>query len=251
MGGLEMNRAGVRPMDNRSRSSAKQSAKRTNESSPAMYRWDQVRVQSLSPQSGRLKFVKKSFGESEKRGAVVRFADSLAFLPNHPSTEVLGYSQPSASRTFVSLARGFFVLAILLGSVFSVFSQTAPEILKVEPPSWWAGSSLNPVRLLIRGKNLQGARVKAVGQGFRVAGVPKSNQSGTYLFVDLAIAPNAKPGPRQLLVSTWEKPSSGSFATAPFEILPPLNRTGRFQGFSPADVMYLIMLDRFSDGDPA
>ena len=237
-------------MDNRSRSSAKQSATRTNERSPAIYRWD-VRSSNLSPRSGRLKFVKKSFGESEKRGAVVRFAGSRAFLPNDPSTEVLGYSQPSASRNLVSLARGFFVLAILLGSVFSVFSQTNPEILKVEPPSWWAGSSLNPVRLLIRGKNLQGARVNAVGQGFRVVGAPKSNQSGTYLFVDLAIAPNAKPGPRQVRVSTWEKPSSGSFETAPFEILPPLTRTGRFQGFSPADVMYLIMLDRFSDGDPA
>jgi glycosidase len=30
-----------------------------------------------------------------------------------------------------------------------------------------------------------------------------------------------------------------------------LNRAGRFQGFSPADVMYLIMLDRFADGDPS
>ena len=34
-------------------------------------------------------------------------------------------------------------------------------------------------------------------------------------------------------------------------MLPPLSRQGRFQGFSPADVLYLIMPDRFSDGDPA
>jgi glycosidase len=205
--------------------------------------------------------------------SVIRFTDSRAFLPNDPSTEVLGYSRPSASRTFVPFARGFFVVVVLLGSVFSVFSQTTPEVLKVEPPSWWAGSSLNPVRLLIRGKNLQGARVQAVGQGFRVVGAPKTNESGTYLFVDVAIAPNAKPGPRLLQIDTREKPSSFTPAEAvrggapgrslgtylvvsrtrltPFEILPPLHRAGRFQGFSPADVMYLIMLDRFSDGDPA
>ena len=30
----------------------------------------------------------------------------------------------------------------------------------------------------------------------------------------------------------------------------PYDRTGRFRGFSPDDVMYLIMIDRFSDGDP-
>jgi hypothetical protein len=37
---------------------------------------------------------------------------------------------------------------------------------------------------------------------------------------------------------------------APFEITAPLNRTGRFQGFDHDDVIYLIMPDRFSDGDP-
>ena len=238
-------------MDSRPLSNARQSAKRRNERSPAIYRWDQVRSSNLSPRSGRLKFVKKSFGESERRGSVVRFADSRAFLPNDPSTEVLGYSHPSASRTFVSLARGFFVLAVLLGCALSVFSQTTPEGLKVEPPSWWAGSSVNPVRLLVRGKNLRNARVNTVGTGWRIVGAPRINERGTYLFVDIAIAPSAKPGPRTLLINTGEKPSSFTLAEAPFEILPPLSRTGRFQGFSPADVMYLIMLDRFSDGDPA
>jgi len=238
-------------MDSGSRSSARQSAKRTNESSPAIYRWDQVRNSDLSPRNGRLNLFSRLHRLILLQASVVRFADSQEFFPNDPSTEVLGYSHPSASRTFVPLARGLLVLVIMLGSVFSVFSQPTAEVLKVEPPSWWAGSSLNPVRLLIRGKNLQGARVQAVGQGLRVVGAAKTNESGTYLFVDIAIAPNAKPGARKLLINTGEKPSSFTLAEAPFEILPPLNRAGRFQGFSPADVMYLIMLDRFSDGDPA
>ena len=33
------------------------------------------------------------------------------------------------------------------------------DVEKVEPPNWWAGHSINPVRVLIRGKNLTGARV--------------------------------------------------------------------------------------------
>jgi glycosidase len=137
----------------------------------------------------------------------------------------------------------------LLGSVSLCFSQTAPEVSKVEPPSWWASSSVNPVRVLIRGRNLKNAEVQAVGPGWRVVGAPRANERGTYLFVDVSIAPRAKPGPRQLLITTREKASSVSFVYAPFEILPPLDRAGRFQGFSPADVMYLIMIDRFSDGD--
>ena len=35
----------------------------------------------------------------------------------------------------------------------------------------------------------------------------------------------------------------------PFDLLVPLARDGRFQGFSPDDVVYLIMPDRFADGD--
>ena len=116
----------------------------------------------------------------------------------------------------------------------------APEIMKIDPPSWWVGSSLNPVRVMIRGRNLAGARVKVSGQ--RV-GVPKISQSGTYIFVNIFVA---SPGQKTITVTT----SKGT-ARATFEVLGPLNRAGRFQGFSSADVMYLIMIDRFADGDPS
>jgi glycosidase len=122
--------------------------------------------------------------------------------------------------------------------------QTGPSVSKVEPQSWWIGSSLNPVRLMIRGSNLKGARVQPVGRGLSVVGLPKVNEGGSYLFVDLAIAPNAQPGKRSLRITTTAGPTDASF-----EILPALNRTGTFQGFAPDDVMYLIMIDRFSDGD--
>jgi glycosidase len=152
---------------------------------------------------------------------------------------------------FARTSRCDVISRLLLPVVFMLgaqlcFAQNRPEVLKVEPPSWWAGSSLNPVRLMIRGKNLKNARVQVVGRGLRIVGAPKTNQRGTYLFLDVALAPNAQPGPRQLRITTTEGIAQGSF-----EILPPLNRVGRFQGFSPADVMYLIMIDRFSDGDPA
>src|ERR1051326_7704270 len=61
----------------------------------------------------------------------------------------------------------------------TIVAAQAPEIMKIDPPSWWVGSSLNPVRVMIRGRNLAGARVQVSGQ--RV-GVPKISQSGTYIF---------------------------------------------------------------------
>src|SRR5437588_928678 len=141
-------------------------------------------------------------------------------------------------------ARLALLISFLLMTV-SVCAAQAPSVEKVEPPSWWAGHSVNPVRVLVRGKNLSGARVEAVGGGIRT-GLVRVNERGTYLFVDVSIEPNARPGVRQLRIR-----SGGGTADAPFEINAPLQRQGRFQGFSPDDVIYLIMPDRFSDGDPS
>jgi glycosidase len=119
-----------------------------------------------------------------------------------------------------------------------------PEVTKVEPPNWWIGHSINPVRVLIRGRNLEGARVTA-GADLEV-GLTRVNAAGTYAFVDVSIARDAHAGAHPLRIAT-----SGGEAVVPFEVLEPLPRAGRFQGFSPDDIIYLIMPDRFANGDPS
>jgi neopullulanase len=156
----------------------------------------------------------------------------------------------AGTRTMILLKSGKLGVfgAIILTSMIVATGQTAPGLIKVEPPSWWLGSSINPVRLMIRGRNL--SSVQTIGPGWRIVGRPIANEARTCLFVDVAILPNAPTGKRKLLVAT-DTAMKATFTEVPFEILPRLNRAGRFQGFSPADVMYLIMIDRFSDGDPA
>lgn len=129
--------------------------------------------------------------------------------------------------------------------MFATGVAQTPEVTKVEPANWWAGHSINPVRVLVRGKNLSGAQVKANGGGLRASNV-KVNERGTYVFIDVTIDKKAKVGPRQLAITT---PSGQT--VAPFEITAPLDRAGRFQGFTSDDVIYLIMPDRFADGDPS
>ncbi len=117
-----------------------------------------------------------------------------------------------------------------------------PTVSKVEPPNWWPGHTLNPVRVLIRGTGLSGANVKAAGLKTSNTRV---NAAGTYLMVDVEIPRRAKPGSYPLVIQT----SSGS-VQADFRLETPLDLAGRFQGFSADDVIYLIMPDRFADGDP-
>ncbi|MDT7809392.1 MAG: neopullulanase [Acidobacteriota bacterium] len=139
------------------------------------------------------------------------------------------------------------LLALIFVCVVATASaaQHLPSVTKVEPPNWWAGHSINPVRVLLHGQNLGGARVEAVGAGIKT-GLVRVNDAGTYVFVDVFIDRDAKPGVRMLRVST----AIGSTDTY-FIVSEPLTRAGRFQGFTPDDVIYFIMPDRFADGEPA
>src|ERR1700690_283395 len=88
-----------------------------------------------------------------------------------------------------------------------------PEVSKVEPPNWWIGHSINPVRLLIRGRHLEGVHAVADAPALQL-GPALVNAAGTYAFVDVSIAPNTTPGPHPLRLIT-----AGGEATAPFEVL--------------------------------
>jgi glycosidase len=148
--------------------------------------------------------------------------------------------------TRVAVASPLVLAAIVLSGALALSSDAAaPTITKVEPPTWWAGHSVNPVRLLIRGSDLAGASVETTRPDVRPGRV-RVNPRGTYAFVDLTISPRARTGVVPLRLVT----QAGS-AAVPFEIVAPLSRQGRFQGFNEDDAIYLLMPDRFANGDPA
>ena len=119
-----------------------------------------------------------------------------------------------------------------------------PIVTKVEPPDWWAGHTINPVRLLIRGVNLAGASL-ASSSGLNVSRV-RTNGPGTYLFADLSIPAQQKPGDYTLALTTSE-----GTARVAFRVNAPLSTESRLPGFTPRDVVYLCMPDRFANGDPS
>jgi glycosidase len=121
----------------------------------------------------------------------------------------------------------------------------SPSVAKVEPPSWWAGHTINPVRVLVRGENLRGARVASNNPALRADNV-RVTDKGAYLFVDVTIKPNTKPGDYKLDIITANGKTS-----APFAVNTPLDAKTNFQGVTNDDVLYLIMPDRFANGDTA
>jgi glycosidase len=119
-----------------------------------------------------------------------------------------------------------------------------PVVTKVEPPDWWVGHTINPVRLLISGRDLSSASLSAPA-GMSVANV-KVSPAGTYVFADLAIPSATPPGEYTLTL----KNADGA-ASVPFRVNPPLSNSNRLSGFTSSDVIYLLMPDRFANGDTA
>jgi neopullulanase len=119
----------------------------------------------------------------------------------------------------------------------------APVITKVEPPNWWI--HLTPeVTLLLSGHNLEATQVVCNLPTLRVSRT-QATADGDYLFVWVEIGTETKAGTAVCRVAT-------PAGTTSFE-LPLAARTptlGKFQGLSQEDVLYLIMPDRFANGDP-
>ena len=117
-------------------------------------------------------------------------------------------------------------------------TTSAPCIDKVDPPSWWV--ALPSPMLLLHGAHLTRARFSIAGKGVFIT-QSEIMANGHYAFLWLATR-SADPQPIRIRVTT----SAGS-AAAPFRLEPRM--PAAHAGFSALDVMYLIMTDRFADGD--
>lgn len=131
---------------------------------------------------------------------------------------------------------------ILLAALPVAAQAAAPTVHKTEPPYWWAHFTPK-LTLLLTGENLKGAHVTTTTGGLTVAD-SEGSSNGHYLFVHLQMAKNLRPGTARLQVRT----ASGSTAIQ-ISLLARTSSAGRFQPLSSDDVIYLIMPDRFADGE--
>jgi glycosidase len=150
----------------------------------------------------------------------------------------------SSARAWIRVLRWVSILLFVSASV-----AQSPTITKVDPPNWFIG--LPSPMLLIKGEHLQSAKVSTTFPGVHVARTQgqrtgTSSDGGDYLFVWLDVAPDARAGNVPIRVNT---PSGRTDFSFPITKRRPL--ADGFRGFDGNDVIYLIMPDRFADGDPS
>jgi glycosidase len=135
-----------------------------------------------------------------------------------------------------------FLFFVLIAA--SACASALPQISKVEPPNWWT-SFVSPLMVLLYGDGLNDATISVSYPGVKIEKT-QLQPDGKHAFVWLSIGKNAKPGSVNLSVKT-----AAGTATATLALLARAPQQGRFQGVTRDDVIYLIMPDRFADGDPS
>ena len=137
------------------------------------------------------------------------------------------------------------LLLYFLGIVqFNLFCPTfaqKPEIQRINPTNWYVGMKNPNVQLLIYGKNIATSNVSMKPYlGVKLKKVHKV-ENPNYLFVDVEISKNAKAGTLKLNFK-----SQNGLSTIDYGLL---TKSANPQGVNQSDFIYLLMPDRFSNGD--
>src|SRR5215203_3678388 len=137
-------------------------------------------------------------------------------------------------------------LSTLLLLLVSAFGEEY-RVDGIYPTNWWAGMKDPRLQLMLRGTNINENNFSINYPGIKLVKVNKV-ENRNYVFLDLLITPAAKPG----LINIRLTNPNGS-GNIPFELKP--RRWGKgtsfAQGVTSSDFIYLIMPDRFSNGDRA
>lgn len=118
------------------------------------------------------------------------------------------------------------------------------KINRVEPPNWWVGFENDTLQLLLHNKNIQDADVSLDYTGIEILKVNKAD-SPNYLFVDLKINSNTKPGEFIIKLKTEDK----TFAYK-YQLKDRTKNPEDYVGFNSSDAIYLITPDRFANAKP-
>ncbi len=131
----------------------------------------------------------------------------------------------------------------LLISLF-LFMTTSAQTLRIEPSNWWVGMKNPHLQLMLHGEAIGDAVPSINYPGVIMKKIHKAD-SPNYLFIDLQIAENAKPG----MFNISFKKNGNVFSKVQYELKQRKTNAGQLKGFSSSDVIYLITPDRFANGD--
>ncbi|MGB7786672.1 MAG: glycoside hydrolase family 13 protein [Salinimicrobium sp.] len=131
----------------------------------------------------------------------------------------------------------FFFIFLFVSSI-----AAHAQIERMEPPFWWAGMQWDELQLMFYGKNLAAYTVSS--EELPIINVRKT-ENPNYVFVTV----NTEGLPADTYQLKFSKKGKKALVKN-FRLKQRDKNSAQRQGFTSADAIYLIMPDRFANGDP-
>ena len=136
----------------------------------------------------------------------------------------------------------FLIIAFL-----SLISYSFAQYAKLYPTNWWVGMKWNKVQVLVYGA-YDGFNKETVHINYPGVKLLKTIalENGKYMALDIEVAANTKPG--EVIIEFLQN-GKGHAVKWPLEKRRTGNGITYAQGVNSTDLVYLLMPDRFSNGD--
>lgn len=133
---------------------------------------------------------------------------------------------------------------MLLVLSITAFSQKI-KIDRVDPPFWWSGMNNSKLQLMVHGQNISQAKAIIDYKGVKLERTVLV-ESPNYVFLDLIIDNDALAGNFDIKFVKGKK----TVATYNYELKKRTKAPESYTGFDNSDNIYLLMPDRFANGNP-
>lgn len=138
----------------------------------------------------------------------------------------------------------FFLPALLFFCFQNVRAYSQVGIDRIEPAFWWTGMKNHELQLMVHGKDIGKTRVTFTYPGVRLERqVDVTNPD--YTFVYLNISDSVRPGTFELTFRDGK-----DVLHRKYQLHARHYGKDRNQGFNSSDAIYLLMPDRFANGNP-
>lgn len=141
------------------------------------------------------------------------------------------------------LRRLLFLAVFISLTGISVHAQRI-NIERIEPLNWWVGFENPELQILVYGDAISESRISIDYPGVKLKSV-LIPENPNYVFLNLVLDSDTRPGTMKIHFNRGRQQW-----TVDYELKKRSDSKTRAQGFDASDVIYLIMPDRFANGDP-
>lgn len=135
-------------------------------------------------------------------------------------------------------------LSLVLCLSLFIVSIFAANINKIEPPFWYVGMNNPKLQLMVYGDGIADANLSVNYPGVSLSSIVKL-ESKNYLLVYLTLEKEVQPGKVNLTFTQGKKKT-----VREYELRQRDKNPSERLGFDSSDALYLLMPDRFANGNP-